>query len=429
MLFKSEMRQSLGLYIFFAMLSFFAHSSPLFAYDGVREKITQKKKIILFTSKGGAGHMIACATLEKILSDDYDIKIVNPFEEITQGLDIVRSITRKKMDGESLYNYMLANGWIRTTNFMAQTFAPFLLRLNRPAMQKLMYDFLYRERPDMIISAIPYLNLPASDAAQKFNIPYLIVTLDGSIDNWGCMMRKHTHPNIQWTIGIDVPSTRGLLNKLGFADKNIKFTGYPVRDDFKEQKDVQKIKQEWNILDNKFVVMVSMGGAGGKATIKYVQNLYRHNLPIHVIACVGRNKEAGRYLELLQKKNRHSKMSLTIVPFTSRISDLMAASQVLITKPGPGTINEALNMDLPMFLDWTGPTLFWERANVDFVVSNNFGKVIYTGQQLRKFLERCVTDDAYYQDMKQAVSAYKKQPFADNIKPIVYSMCPPHQTR
>jgi UDP-N-acetylglucosamine:LPS N-acetylglucosamine transferase len=429
MLFKSEAKQSLGLYIFFAMQSFLVHSPALVANDGSREVITQKKKIILFTSKGGAGHMIACNALNKILSDDYEIKIVNPFEEITQSFDIVCSITRKKMDGENLYNYMLANGWIRTTNFMAQAFAPFLLRRNRPAMQKLMYDFFHRERPDMIISAIPYLNLPASDAAQMLDIPYLIVTLDGCIDNWGCMMRRHIHKNIQWTIGIDVPSTRGLLNKLGFADKNIKFTGYPVRDDFNEKKDVQKIKQEWKILDNKFVVMVSMGGAGGKATLKYVQKMYKQNLPIHVLACIGRNKEVGDCLELLQKKNHHSKMSLTIVPFTTRISDLMAASQLLITKPGPGTINEALNMDLPMFLDWTGPTLFWERANVDFVVSNNFGKVIYTTQQLHGFLERCVTDNAYYQDMKQAVSTYKKQPFADNIKPIIFSMCPPHQTR
>lgn len=415
-------RKIMLLLLYFLLISSFLSGNNTQQFHN---KEVQKKKIILFTSKGGAGHTIACKVLQEAFSDFYQIKIVNPFEEIIQDLDLVHTLTRKKMDGEKLYNYMLANGWIRTTNFMAKLFAPFMMRRNRPKIKKLMHTFLEHEKPDMVISVIPYLNLPASDEAYKLNIPYLIITLDGNLSNWGCMMRRHLHPHIKWTIGIDRTTTRELLNKLGFENKDIVYTGYPIRSDFTQSKDINSIKKEWKIPENKFTTMVLMGGAGGKETVKYVKSMYRQNLPIHVIACAGRNQKAADQLKGLQKKQLHSQMSLTIVPFTMKISDLMAVSQLLITKPGPGTINEALIMNLPMFLDRTGPTLYWERANIDFVVKNNLGKTVSNAKQFAQLLEKCVHDTNFYQDMKQAVLTYHKEPFIEKIKPILFSMCPP----
>ncbi len=45
-------------------------------------------------------------------------------------------------------------------------------------------------------------------------------------------------------------------------------------------------------------------------------------------------------------------------------ADLMAISDVLITKPGPGSVCEALRVEnVPMILDQTGSTMMGEKRN------------------------------------------------------------------
>ena len=67
---------------------------------------------------------------------------------------------------------------------------------------------------------------------------------------------------------------------------------------------------------------------------------------------------------------------MTLLGFTDRVADLMAISHLIVTKPGPGTISEAIAMKLPILIDNTDKLLFWERINVDLVLNYGVGQRI-----------------------------------------------------
>lgn len=65
------------------------------------------------------------------------------------------------------------------------------------------------------------------------------------------------------------------------------------------------------------------------------------------------------------------KVSVVGLGFVTRMAEYMVASDVLVSKAGPGTISEAAALSLPILLTSFLPGQ--EEGNVDFVVDNNFG--------------------------------------------------------
>ena len=402
-------------------------TTTVFSTQKITSTNAPKKKLAILQSKGGYGHVAACNTLNNLFKDYYDIKIVTPIEELFGKLDYVKRFTRGKVNAEDMYNAVLSNGWIRTFNAICNNIVPMVMRSNMKNMEHALTDYLNKEKPDMLISTMPFVNLAASNAAQKLNIPFLIVTVDGGLHNWRVGLNRITHPNYLITIGFDIPQTRGMLHKCGIPDNRIKLTGMATRDDFFEVKDLPTIRKKWNVPDNKFTIMILMGGAGGQAAFDYLQKIASTNLDAHLLVCTGRNKSLHNKIEKFVQKKCPPNISVTIVPFTTRVSDLMAVSDLLITKPGPGSINEGLIMKLPLLIDRTSPTLFWEQANIDYVESRGYGKAIKSLRSLPSTLEKMIHDKEYYQSFKKTLHQFPQHNFAQNIKPIVFNMCPPTQ--
>jgi len=384
---------------------------------------TKKKKIIIFTSKGGYGHKAACQALKQTLSDRYDLTIINPFQDLLGSIDPLRTITRGRIDGEDMYNSLLRNCWSRSLGIICKYIAPVAMRLRRRSIERNILQYVQEKKPHMIISVIPFLNLPISNVAKKLQVPFLLVTLDGDLTNWVFRLKRMTHTNYVVTIGFQTPKTRKILRQCGINDKRILHTGFPLRADFLEKKDKHKIRQAWHIEDNKFTIMLLMGGAGSKVMYRYVKKIAKFGENIHLIACVGRDK---RMLKKLEDMKINKNVTLSVVPFTNRISDLMAISDLLITKSGPGTINEALHMRLPMLIDKTSPPVFWERANIRFVQKNGFGDVVTRFGLLKRLVRKYKNDKAYYQYKKKKLATFSKRYFSRTIKKIVMYMCPPH---
>ena len=85
------------------------------------------------------------------------------------------------------------------------------------------------------------------------------------------------------------------------------------------------------------MVMVFMGGAGSLASYRYVRTLAKLAMPMHILVCLGRNMRLSRNINKILLP---PEVTLTIIGFTDRIADLMSISDVLITKPGPGSVCE-----------------------------------------------------------------------------------------
>ncbi len=367
------------LYIFLIALSYIPASTNGPTIEQV-SPISPRKKIVILTCYGGYGHMAACSTLKAILPT-YDIKVFSPFDN---GLKIVKTITFGTLNSEDVYNKLLQNGWIGTLNFMARHSTPFLMGMNRRRIERKILEVIEKEKPDLLISVVPLLNYPASTAAMRSKIPYLFITLDADLTLWLNDFHKCKNHNFLLTIGIKTPLINRQLKRKKVPEHIIREVGIPLRQDFFEKKDKEKIRAEWNIPTGKPILLIMMGGSGTRQLTRYVRHLAQIDIPVHLLACVGRNDSL---IPELQKIEKREHVSFGIIPFTTRISDLMAVSDLFITRPSPNACNEAMYSGLPILIDQTVTTLFWERATIDIVKQYGKGNCVKKMKQLNPMVK------------------------------------------
>lgn len=371
----------------------------------------QKKKILILSSNGGYGHRAAEKTLEVILGKSYEFEVICPIEEI-------------KMWGvsgsEEVYNYLLKEGWIHSTNIISKHVAPKLFRNRRRTIERLIDRHIESAKPDIIISLIPFINYPATEAARKREIPYLLITTDNDLRNWVHGLHCVTHPNFKITVGANLPSTYGLLKQRHIPDKDINIIGFPIRTSFKASKNIEQLHQEYAIPKGKPTILIMMGGAGGKKCLEYTHAIGILPIGVHLIVCTGKNEELK---EKIAKIKLNPKNSITIMGFTEKIADLMTLSDLMITKPGPGVINEAIATHLPVLIDKTAPSISWERANINLVIQYGIGDAITDIKNLPKLLNQYLFNTPFQEKLEQAFNQLPSNEFNEKVKDLVDSMC------
>jgi processive 1,2-diacylglycerol beta-glucosyltransferase len=369
-----------------------------------------KKTLLVISSKGGYGHTAAANTLQKLLDDKYNLHVIHPIDQLhIWGIP----------SGEQFYNMMLKNGWIRSTNFIVRHFVPGLFRSRQHKLEKIIRANIEAYQPDLVISLIPFVNYPASEAARKKEIPYLLITTDNDLRNWICGLEKLKHPHFKVTIGADLPTTRDVLRRAHIPDSAIETIGLPLRPEFIGLKDKTKIRQEFNIPFDKPAVLIMMGGAGGKCAYDYARKIANLPLNLHLIIVCGRNTSLKRNLEKLRL---HEGNSITVLGFTDKVADLMAVADLIITKPGPGTINEAIAMQLPVLIDNTDISLFWERANTDMVVNFGIGQKVRSFNEIQKMLRFYLTETGARERIEKSFTSVPPNLFHEQIQEIVDRM-------
>lgn len=357
--------------------------------------------------------MAAANTLKSILSKKYDIKVVYPIDQLR--IWGVRS-------GEQVYNFMLQFGWIRSMNAITKYLAPRLFKTRKKKIEQMVSRYIGLEKPDLVISLIPYVNFPASEAARKSGVPYLLITTDNDLRNWVHGLHKVTHPNFKVTIGSDLPSTRDLLKQRKISDKCIETIGLPLRPDFKAGKSLAELYRQYHVPSDKPVILIIMGGAGAQSALNYAKKVGRSDLGAHMIIVAGKNEKLAKRLN---KIKLHPSNSMTVMGFTDKISDLMALADIVITKPGPGTINEALSMQVPVLIDNTHVPLSWEKANIDLVVRYGVGEKIKNYGEAKELVSKYLKDPTRKKNIEEAFSRVPPNQFQEKIPQIIDSMLLP----
>jgi len=361
----------------------------LFAADAI-ESPPQRKTILILSSTGGGGHIAASNTLQSLVGYEYDLKTAYPINQLRiWGVPSC----------EQVYNAMLRNGLIRSMNFIVRNIAPPVFRSYMRKLERIITSYIQTYNPALVISVIPFVNFPASEAARKAQIPFLIITTDNDLRNWAFGIEKIKHPLYKVTIGADLPTTRDVLLKKKIPENAIETIGLPLRTEFMVQKNRNKIIEELGLPEKKKNILIMMGAAGGDTAYGYARKVGNLDLNAHLIVIAGGNNKLRKQLEGLEL---HPSNSMTVFGYTDRIADVMAVSNVIITKPGPGTINEAIAMKLPILIDNTDISLFWERANVDFVLKYGVGQKIKKFRQIEDLLVTYLNDEEVIQNVEKA---------------------------
>jgi UDP-N-acetylglucosamine:LPS N-acetylglucosamine transferase len=78
----------------------------------------------------------------------------------------------------------------------------------------------------------------------------------------------------------------------------------------------------------------------------------------------------------LQELRQTHGARLHVTGFTPRVADYMRASDLLVTKPGPGSLAEAWHCRLPVVVGGNRQTIPQERFNVRYLVEHELGVAV-----------------------------------------------------
>jgi len=140
---------------------------------------------------------------------------------------------------------------------------------------------------------------------------------------------------------------RAQLIEWGISPNRILVCGIPIDPAFALPFDRPELLRALGLDSHRPVVLVMGGGMGPVPLDEVVHSLEQCGLSIQVLAVAGHNQALRARLEALRGKVA---LTLHLFGWTDNVPELMAAADLVITKPGGVTMAEALAAGRPMIL-------------------------------------------------------------------------------
>ncbi|PKQ23956.1 MAG: galactosyldiacylglycerol synthase [Actinobacteria bacterium HGW-Actinobacteria-5] len=267
---------------------------------------------------------------------------------------------------------------------------------------------LVRENPaDLIVSVHPLVNAHLVRAMRHSPIPYLTVVTD--------LVSTHAlwYDRRADLVVVPTEEARDKAVEYGIAEGNLRVIGLPVADRFSKSLDDRKAWRErmgWRV---DLPVILLVGGGDGMGPLKRVAKAVNEaRLKATLVVICGRNAELKADLEKVDWK-----LPVHLYGFTTEMPQFMAASDMLVTKAGPGTISEAFISGLPLVLYARLPGQ--EDGNVSYVEKLRAGVWAPRPREVVDALRRWVDDPAARQRAAEASRRAAKPDAARQIARLI----------
>lgn len=245
--------------------------------------------------------------------------------------------------------------------------------------QKSFIHFIREMEPDIIVNTHFMSAGVLAELKRKglIKVPVVTVVTDYVIHGmW-------IHPGIDLYI-VGCRQVQEKLIEAGIKEENIIITGIPVRLEFDQEFDKVEMRQKMGFDPNKTTILF-MGGAYGPTSkaseiIRAINEL-DPKLPLQFIIVAG--KDVDFYYGLKQAE-KECRFPLKCLGYVKNVEELMAASDLLVSKGGALTITEALTLGLPIVI--YKPIPGQEDGNAEFVESSGGGIAAQSTEELVRVL-------------------------------------------
>jgi processive 1,2-diacylglycerol beta-glucosyltransferase len=154
----------------------------------------------------------------------------------------------------------------------------------------------------------------------------------------------------------------------GIPPEKIVTSGIPIHPKFSEQKDRNELLAKYGLNSQSPVILISAGSFGVTPLGEVIADLRAIKDEFQILVVCGNNAKLKKDLEIKQHSEPRLKKVFGFVDF---MDELMAASDLLITKPGGITVSEGTATGVPMIL--IEPIPGQEEANADYLVEQGAG--------------------------------------------------------
>lgn len=215
-------------------------------------------------------------------------------------------------------------------------------------------------RPDLVIvTEIAAAEIAALGKREGwFSAPVLAVLTDFHAEPpW-------VQPEIDF-YSVATEQAKAQLISWGVSPYRILISGIPINPTFALLHDKEELRGALGLNLRSPMVLLMAGGMGMAPLDQIATYLERCGVPLQTIAVAGHDRAL---FERLQRLRGKIALELSSFAWTNRVPELMAAADLIITKPGGLTVSEALASGLPMIL--THPIPGPEERNIRYLVQH-----------------------------------------------------------
>jgi len=324
----------------------------------------------LFFFDAGGGHRAAATALKSVIEDQqrgWDVRIEN-LQELLNSTDVVRVLTG--IQAQDTYNLLLKKGWTLGMPEMLRVLLA-LVRLVRPLQVKLLEQRWRRSKPDLVVSLVPLFNRTVHRALSRAapGTPFVTILTDLADYQPHFWIERQD----QYFICGTERAAEQAVEIGNNPERVFRVSGMILRPQFYESHQLDRRTERAKLgLDPATPTgLVLFGGEGAPEMVSIARQLDGLAGELQLIFLCGRNQKLAARLRKLETTTRiHVEEFTTNVPYFMRLADFF------IGKPGPGSISEAIRMNLPVIVELNRRTMPQERYNARWIRENEVGIVV-----------------------------------------------------
>lgn len=351
-------------------------------------------KVLVLSVSAGNGHVRAAQALEAtaaLLPHATEFRHVDAMDFVASGFRKVYTDWYIKLVNRhpEVWSYVHQ---ISDSTPHSATSQKLRRALERLSSQKLI-ELVHQENPDIVICThfLPAELLNREANHQRLSCPIWMQVTDYDLHNMWLI------PGLAGYFAATDEVAYRMVQR-GLDPERIHVTGIPVMPAFSDRQamavDKSRARAGLNLKSDRKVVLMSSGGAGIGDLPSMVESVLKRGGDFQIISVSGRNESSKQKLDelALQYPDR-----LRSIGFTQEMHVLMAASDLVVTKPGGLTVSECLALGRPMLL--ISPIPGQEEHNATYLLEEGAAWLAYDDIGLHFKLNRLMTDEALLNKM------------------------------
>jgi 1,2-diacylglycerol 3-beta-galactosyltransferase len=345
----------------------------------------KKLSIDFVTGSGGGGHIATYKAIRSIIeqqhlpwhvSETNIDEMVGLMAEQKQTFDIYRLFGTSP---DQFINQIAQSGWNWIHWFMTPL-NKLLIALHYEAGLKMLESHWWQKQPDLVISVVPLFNKILWDSLQRVKPGTPVVTVLTDFADMPSAFWIEPKTGNYTVCGTERAAEQA--RSLGVQEQRIvKTSGIVLHPRFYEPItcDRAQERQRLGLDPDRFTGLVLFGGCGSDVMLEIAQRLECFHPKLQLIFLCGHNAEVASAL-----RSRPSLQKQFVSDFTQDIPYYMHLADFFIGKPGPGSLSEAVVMNLPVIVERNWGTIPQERYNAEWVRQKQVGLVIPSFRHIQK---------------------------------------------
>ena len=349
-------------------------------------------KVLVLSASAGAGHTRAAQAVERAFKEMGAAREVRHVDTLAYTNQIFRRLYSKAyLDMVNKMPEVL--GWLYDA-----LDKPWKNERRRLAFDKLntrpFVKMLKEYRPDIMVCThfLPAEIVSWLKAKERIMSRQAIVVTDFDVHAmWLCHHYEHYF--------VALEETREHMQRLGIPFAKLTVSGIPIDPVFAEVKDKEEMRRKHNLKPERWTILVSAGGFGVGPIEHLMSSLLELRHAVQLIVICGRNEELKNRIDSLAAAlPAEGWVNVKALGYTTEMDEYMAASDIVLGKPGGLTTSEALAKGLVFVI--VNPIPGQEERNSDHLLEEGVAIRCNNLPVLAYKIDRLLDDPARFASMQ-----------------------------